>query len=85
MGEHAPACCLSGPFIERPTTDLTQFTKSDHIVEAAVTFDIKDGCNTVFTSGNLCNRNFPILTVLALVDTGLIVTIQVAKVNTSID
>ena len=85
MREHAPACCLSGAFIERPAADLAQLSKPDHIVETAVTLDMKDGCNTVFTSGNLCNRNLSILAVLALVDAGLIVTIQVAKVNTSID
>ena len=85
MRKHAPACCLSGSLIERPTTDLAQLTKPNHIVETAITFDIKDSCNTIFTSGDLCNRNLSVLAVLALVNAGLIVTIQVAKVHTPID
>ena len=85
MGKHAPACCLSGTLIKRPTADLAQLAKPDHIVKTTITFDIKDGCDTIFTSDNLCNRNLSVLAVLALVNTGLVVTIQVAKVHTSID
>ena len=85
MRKQTPACCLSGTLIERSTADLAQLAKPDHIVKTTVTFDIKDGCDTIFTSDNLCNRNLSVLAVLALVNTGLVVTIQVAKVNTSID
>ena len=85
MGKHPPASCLSGAFIERPAADLAQLSKPNHIVKTTVTFNIKDGCNAIFTSDNLCNRNLSVLHVLAFVNTGLIVAIQVAKVNTSID
>ena len=78
MGKHTPACCLSGAFIKRPATDLAQLSKPNHIVKTTVAFNIEDGCNTIFTSDNLCDRNLSVLHVLAFVNTGLIVAIQVA-------
>ena len=76
MGQHSPRGGLSP--VSLPCSlaaDLAEFSQTNHIIQATVALDIENGRDAILASDDLDNRNFPVLHVLALVDSSLVITI----------
>lgn len=69
----------------RLAADLTELAQADHIIQAAVTLDVEHCGDAVVARYDLDDGNLSILRVLALVDPGLVITVQVAQVDPTID
>jgi len=85
LRQHAPSRGLFASWSERAAANFAELTQTDHIVDSAVTLNIDCNGDTIVRSRDLGDGNFTILHILALVDTGLVFTVQVAKIDTPID
>ena len=86
--EHSPAGgLLSRPLLltSRLAADLTELAQADHIIQAAVALDVQHCGDTVLARHDLDDGDLPVLRVLTLVDPGLVITVQVAQVDPTID
>ena len=66
--EHSPASLLLATLDNRSTADLTELSKSDQVIETAITLNIKHSCDSKLTADDLGNRNLSVLQILALID-----------------
>ena len=76
LGHHSPACRLFA-VIPRFAADLTKFSQSYHVVQTAVALNVKNCGNAVLACSDFFDWDFPILHVLALVNSALIFTIKI--------
>lgn len=83
LGNHPPS--LASLCIGGLAADLAELLKPDHVVESAIALDVQYCANTVVTRHNFRNRNFAVLAVLALVDLGLILAVQITEIYASVN
>ena len=68
MGQHPPARRLFASLHDVLAADLTKLPQPNHVVKTAVTLDVENSGNSVFTCHDFGDRNLTVLTVLALVN-----------------
>jgi len=82
FGDEPPRLVLSAAICL--AADLAQLAEPNHIIEAAVAFEVKNCSNPIVTHDYLDDRNLAVLTILTPIDFLLVLALQIAEINPAV-